>query len=261
MTIFLSYAHEQAAIAESIAMHLLAAGHDVFFDRRSASLAPGTTYDEEIARNIEDRELFVFLISPDSVKPGYALTELKIRSERHPNPATGLLPVVVEALGPDDKAPEYLRPVTFLTPVGDLTAEVVYAVWKRRGQASAAGAAASDAARTLSGPPIAIAADTVSAYRRLWALTDVLPRWPKRDDATYEDLGGLSERLRAWYFTDGGGMFLSREAHGAYSELQEGLTAMVSGHAGGALTDEHYEHIRLLCSALRSRLAAAIGAR
>jgi hypothetical protein len=71
----------------------------------------------------------------------------------------------------------------------------------------------------------------------------------------------FSNSLRDWYFTDGGGMFLSRTAHCAYTELQETLTALLSRQLTGIVSDEHYDDIRKLCSALRSKLTQHIGSR
>ena len=85
MRIFLSYASEHRRQAEGIAIRLRQDGHEVFFDRQT--LEPGKEYDRTIRREIDDCELFVFLISPESVARGsYALTERDMAQRRWPNP-------------------------------------------------------------------------------------------------------------------------------------------------------------------------------
>ena len=64
MKIFISYAKQQRHIAEDINAVLSARGHSVFFDREN--LAPGLEYQTTIRRAVEDCEVFVFLISPES---------------------------------------------------------------------------------------------------------------------------------------------------------------------------------------------------
>jgi PAS domain-containing protein len=122
VNVFLSYASEQRTIAEEIALALRAQDHDVFFDR--SSLPDGEAYDARIRDAIHECDLFVFLVSPESVTSGrYTLTELKFAGERWPSPAGKVLPVV---LRPTDKdaIPAYLRAVVMLTPAGDAAAEV-----------------------------------------------------------------------------------------------------------------------------------------
>lgn len=80
-------------------------------------------------------------------------------------------------------------------------------------------------------------------------------------EVSYADLHEFSTSLRTWYFTDGGGLFLSRSAHTAYSALQDSLTAILLGEPSGVIRDEHYDAVRELCSGLRTTLARDIGSR
>jgi len=250
MKLFLSYAHEQATIGDTLAARLSAAGHEVFFDRNR--LKPGLPFDKQIFSEVEGAQVFVFLISADSLQEkGYALSELRARRQKFPNPTGNLLPVAVEPLDATQLDP-YLNSVTILTPKGDLVAEVVYEVWKLDDRAPA---------QAVQGPAPGLLADTVAAYKRLWELTNILPRWPRRTDASYDDLADFSEALRDWYFRDAGGMFFSSTAHSAYVELQEALTAMISQGVSGDLAPDHYDHIREFCSQLRTQLATHIGSR
>jgi hypothetical protein len=124
--IFLSYATEIRDRAESVNAALLAAGHDVFFDRED--LPAGQGYDDRIRGAIEGSDLFLFLISPAAVVAGhYTRTELKIARRRWPDPAGHVLPVMVTPT-PFGELPAYLGSVTILVPEGNLAAEVVLAV-------------------------------------------------------------------------------------------------------------------------------------
>jgi formylglycine-generating enzyme required for sulfatase activity len=123
LKIFLSYASEDRAVAEQLALALGAAGHDVFFDRED--LPPGDEFHSRIRRAIERSDQFVFLVSPYALDAGsYTLTELEIARKTWPNPARRVLPVLVR---PTELAgiPGYLKSVTLLAPEGNVVASVV----------------------------------------------------------------------------------------------------------------------------------------
>lgn len=121
MQIFLSYASEQAILAEEIQLALIGSGHDVFFDRQS--LPPGGDFNTRIRQAIDASDGMVFLISPHSVEPGsYALTELEFAKKKWRHPSHGVLPVLTEPT--DLKSLPYLRAATYLEPVGNVAAEV-----------------------------------------------------------------------------------------------------------------------------------------
>lgn len=251
MKVFLSYAHEQRPVAEEVSVSLSVRGHDVFFDR--SHLKAGVEYDVAIQTAVEECDLFVFLISPDSLEQGsYTLTELGFAKDKWKNPSGRVLPVsVIPILNPKIEA--YLRAVTILYPQGNLAAEV---------------AARADAllehkdSEPLDVPPTEeLQRERIAAYRGLWGLTKLLPKWPRSRDVSYEDLRGLSKSLRDWYFNEGGGMFLSRSSHTSYAALQDTLTAILVKQPSGSMTDEHYDAVRELCSALRTRLARDVGSR
>jgi formylglycine-generating enzyme required for sulfatase activity len=126
MRVFLSYSSVDRKLAEAIQLALRAQGHTVFFDR--TDLPPGEEYDTRIRRAIEKSQLFVFLITPDSLEAGsYTLTELGIAQKTWNHPAGRLLPVVLRPT-PLDRIPPYLRSVTLLDPEGNVTAAVADAV-------------------------------------------------------------------------------------------------------------------------------------
>ena len=124
--VFLSYSSEQSDAASRIELSLKEDGHAVFRDR--SSLPAGDAYDARIRDAVEDSDLFVFLISRQSVSPGrYTLTELGFAERKWGNPSGRVLPVMVEPV-PKDAIPAYLRAVTILDPKGNLTAEVAQEV-------------------------------------------------------------------------------------------------------------------------------------
>ena len=126
MNVFLSYASEQKDIAHGIEIALRGEGHSVFFDR--SDLESGEAYNDRIRDAIAASDLFLFLISPESLASGrYTLTELELAERQWPRPSGHLLPVLVRpmALG---TVPPYVRSVTILTPRGDVSAEVAAAV-------------------------------------------------------------------------------------------------------------------------------------
>ena len=251
MKVFISYAHEQRQIATEVSAAVSVRGHDVFFDL--SNLKAGNQYDVEIQQAIQGCDLFVFLISPASLTEGkYALTELGFAMQKWKNPSGKVLPVMVQPTI-ISRVPPYLRAVTILYPQGNLPAEVsanVDALLKPE---------ASIRAEAL--VPEKLLHERIAAYKELWELTKRLPKWPRATGVTYDNLHDLSTSLRGWYFTGGGGMFLSRTAHTAYAALQDSLTAILMEYSSGDIENGHYDAVRELCSALRTALARDVGSR
>lgn len=102
----------------------------------------------------------------------------------------------------------------------------------------------------------------IPEYTKLWALTRLLPKWPRSENVTGHDLHAFTEALRDWYFS-GGGMFLSAESFKAYSGLQDCLAEFLAGQSGPVkpITPPEYDRIRQYCSALRTELTADIVSR
>jgi hypothetical protein len=123
MKIFLSYASERRAVADAIAVGLAQDGHEVFYDRDD--LPAGDQYHGRIRDEVASADLFIFLVSPESVRqPSYALTEMGYARQRWPDPAGHVLPVEV-ATTPLDTVPPYLTANTLLQAKGNLVAEVL----------------------------------------------------------------------------------------------------------------------------------------
>ena len=99
--IFVSYAAEDKIIAQLVTQTLRSAGFVVF--ESSTSLLPGGEIHEEINDQILNCNIFVFLISPDSVRrKKYTLSELKIACEKWPNPVCHILPVIIRNTDKED---------------------------------------------------------------------------------------------------------------------------------------------------------------
>jgi TIR domain len=126
MKIFLAYASQDLLIAKSVVHSLRGRRHKVFFDRDD--LPPGESYDQQIERAINRSDIFVFLISPDSVAEDcYTITELRFARRKWPNPNGHVLPVMVRKTQLDDVDP-YLKSVTIVPFEGNMVASTSAAV-------------------------------------------------------------------------------------------------------------------------------------
>jgi len=127
MRIFISYSSKYRELCDRLQLALEADGrHEVFVDR--SQLTPGQPFDTTLRQGIDECELLIFLLSPESVAPGsYALAELSLAKARWRRPGGHVLPVKVAPV-PKEAIPAYLRAVTILEPLGDVVAETVAAV-------------------------------------------------------------------------------------------------------------------------------------
>src|SRR4051812_43111052 len=112
MKIFVSYSRAELRKADELATALRNEGHTVFLDRDN--LPVGEDFHSRIRKWIAEADLFIFLVSPGSVREDrYAAMELDLAREKWPAPKGHVLPVVVTAV--DDAAiPPYLLTVTLL---------------------------------------------------------------------------------------------------------------------------------------------------
>ena len=126
MDIFISYSSKYRELCERLQLALDAEGHHCFVDR--TELEPGQPFDAELREAIADCDVFIFLVSPESVAAGsYALAELNLAQQRWRHPRGRVLPVVV-APTPMASIPSYLKAVTLLQPRGEVVAETLAAV-------------------------------------------------------------------------------------------------------------------------------------
>jgi len=135
MRAFLSYASEDRATAHEVRLALLGSGVEVFMDE--ASLSPGQEFHTRIRESLSGSDVFVFLISPNSVSEGkYTLTELELAKQKWSHPSGSILPVLISPTSIDLIDP-YLRAVTILEPRGSVAAEVTHAVTSMLGHTAA----------------------------------------------------------------------------------------------------------------------------
>jgi len=128
MRIFLSYASEDRERIEPIRFALAEQGHNIFYDRED--LKPGESYDSKIRTAIERTDLFICFLTPHTVDAGsYTLSELSVAERMWPNADGRVLPVILDQV-PRQDIPAYLRSVTWLEPVGNVTASVSDAVYQ-----------------------------------------------------------------------------------------------------------------------------------
>jgi hypothetical protein len=137
MEIFIAHAREDSRFSQELLMALRGAGHSVFLD--SDALSAGSPHHARIQDAIDNSDVFIFLVSPDSVAPGkYTLSELEQAKSRWKNPAGHVIPVMVRGTELDQIDP-YLTAVTILTPKGNVAAETLAAVRKLEGATRATG--------------------------------------------------------------------------------------------------------------------------
>jgi tetratricopeptide (TPR) repeat protein len=119
--IFVSHSRVQAELAKRLALSVRGDGHKVFFDQ--SDIEAGEEYDSKIRNEIEACDLFVFLISPESIAAdSYPLAELGMAEKRWPVPKDHVLPLVAQPV-PVGNLPPYLRAVSVFDPKGDFVAE------------------------------------------------------------------------------------------------------------------------------------------
>ena len=74
--VFISYAHENSLMIDTIQSHLAAAGYAVWIDHELIS--GGDAWRTRIVEAIESSDVFLLMLSPHSVKSKYVLQELNI---------------------------------------------------------------------------------------------------------------------------------------------------------------------------------------
>lgn len=100
----------------------------------------------------------------------------------------------------------------------------------------------------------------IKVYKTLWKKMELLPKWPKSTNVTYEKLNNFSVELKDWYF-DGGGMYLSEKARKAYGNLQEVVSNVVGKGKEGTITDDEYKLVRGKCGLLRTEITKDLQSR
>jgi len=98
-------------------------------------------------------------------------------------------------------------------------------------------------------------------YKKLWNMMAIVPKWPRDENLTYQQLIAFSGQCRDWYFTVGG-FHLSRPSQKAYNAMQQTITDAAKGKAGtDKVKDDKYEGVQEKCSELRTQLTLDLHSR
>jgi hypothetical protein len=99
LSLFLSYAHADAEIAETLRKHLAPLRHEgIVHDWQDRDIRPGEHWDDEISTQLESADLVVALLSADFVASDYAYSrELRRAFELHQLRELVLVPVIARA--------------------------------------------------------------------------------------------------------------------------------------------------------------------
>ena len=91
-------------------------------------------------------------------------------------------------------------------------------------------------------------------YREIWALSAYFSRWP-RQDPTCQDVLNLQEKLRLWYYGNGG-ILMSTRARRRYEYVQRGLEVIRDAQPapGDKVHKEDYDQMMEIFSRFRSAL-------
>lgn len=120
--VYLSCSRSQYELAERTAISIRAWNYEAFYDEHT--LREGDLFVEAFRAHIRNARVFVFLISPDSVRPdAFSLAELEIARERWEEGNYRVLPVMAEST-PLEDVPEFLEQFVTLEPSGNFAAVV-----------------------------------------------------------------------------------------------------------------------------------------
>jgi hypothetical protein len=93
-------------------------------------------------------------------------------------------------------------------------------------------------------------------YKEIFLLTGTLPLYPKKSDISYGELFTVSEKMRDWFFKEGG-LLLSTKTRNKYFKVQKNIQLLLADKDNEALqkkiTDE-YEGVRKIFSQLRKQM-------
>jgi hypothetical protein len=100
-----------------------------------------------------------------------------------------------------------------------------------------------------------------AAYPKLWSATGAASRWP-RSTVTKQSLEELHEKLRSWYYGDGG-VFLSATARERYGDVQRLIGPILArpGDPSDELAEGRYTDLMDSASALRTALTEDLDTR
>jgi hypothetical protein len=122
-SVFIAHASENKDVAQDLFYALTKSGLEAYIDEKS--LQTGEQFHNKLRDLILSSDYFVFLISPHSIESeSYCLTELKFAEEKWVKESKGFIPVMIESV-PQENLPAFIRQSNYLSPKGNVTAEVV----------------------------------------------------------------------------------------------------------------------------------------
>lgn len=100
----------------------------------------------------------------------------------------------------------------------------------------------------------------IDAYSKLWCRLQPLAKYAREGVFARDQAEGLSQKLRAWYFEEGGLLF-SEESRDAFFDLQDAITKAVERNEQTDTELPEFSDIRQIASTLRTTLARDVGTR
>jgi hypothetical protein len=101
--------------------------------------------------------------------------------------------------------------------------------------------------------------ERVSAYRELWKVSELLPRYHPAGNPTGADLEDAIEQFHRWFF-DTGGLFLSDQARSAYFGVMDELRRIANRRGATEIDSHDVKTLLHLGEELRAQLAFDVGA-
>lgn len=103
----------------------------------------------------------------------------------------------------------------------------------------------------------------LEAYKKLWAMLEPLARFGRDKTVTHEDLRGISDRSRSWYFREGG-IYLTRASRGPYFRWKELMQPLLDNNQfadqpTAPIPETELEEVISAGSTLRTSLSDDIG--
>ncbi|MBI3782973.1 MAG: toll/interleukin-1 receptor domain-containing protein [Deltaproteobacteria bacterium] len=127
LRVFLSYAQDDAALADALTKDMSAAGLTVWSDR---DLLPGDNWAKEVSSALEDSDAMVVIVSPSSAKSRWVKREIEfaLGSEKY---AKRLVPVVVKTTNEMPWILNTLKPIRVSSDHRKVSREVIEALEQR----------------------------------------------------------------------------------------------------------------------------------
>jgi len=108
-------------------------------------------------------------------------------------------------------------------------------------------------------------AERLDAYKLLWKELKPLAKYSAENPLTYQIIRQMSEKMRDWYFDEGGGIYLSKQSREPYFKLKKSMQKIIDDENLQSEKDEPLQinpkNILEQGSVLRESLSDDIGTR